>query len=182
MFELIIFMIHAKVGCTLGSWFVHSHPKFRMDTLVTILFILYGVATIIFLHTGKSFAEDYHSMIGHLFIFGWCGTAVFCLISWDTREPFLVTFRKRAILVSNESYLVGGLIRGRDKPKFVVKRYDTTAVSGNEYDYFFKNGFRHDISYYHIVQDFKDNMPHHSAMLHELNTRKDIHDRIKYTS
>lgn len=141
---------------------------------------MYGVATIHFIHTGKSFAEDYYEMIGHLIISSWCGIAVFCVLSLDTREPFLVTFRKRVILVPNESYLVGGLIRDRDRPKFVVKRYDTTVVTGNEYDYFFKNGFRPDISYYGIVQDLKDNMPHHSAMLHELNARKRIHDRIKY--
>lgn len=180
MFELIVFMMHVKVGCFLGSRFVHSQPKFRMDTLVTVLFILYGVTTIIFMHTGKSFAEDYYEMIVHLFIFGWCATAVFCVIIWGSNEPFLVTFRKRVILVPKESYLVGGLIRGRDKPKFVVNRYDTTAVSGNEYDYFFKNGFRYDIAYAHVVRDFRDNMPHHSAMLHELNTRKNLHDRIKY--
>lgn len=180
MVEFIVFMMHVKVGCFLGSCFVHSHPKFRMDTLGTVLFIMYGVATLIFMYTGKSFVEDYYSMIGHLIIFTWCGTAVFCVISWGTNKPFLVTFRKRVILVPNESYLVGGLIRGRDKPKFVVKQYDTMVVYGNEYDYTFKHGFRHDIEYAHVVRDFKDNMPHHSAMLHELNTRKNLHDRIKY--
>lgn len=177
--SMLIIISHFMAGNVLSPWFLKKFPNHRVDVFACLALVIYGCVTVYFLTCFPTLCNHVPEVLQVTTTVGWCVVLIISIAAPLLDVQFSV-LRKRVTLVAGHSYLLGGLIKNRDKPEYAVRGSCTTRIGNGWFEHEFKYGFQNINNYDKIIQEFKRSSCGLRGMETELALRFDQQLYAKY--